>query len=290
MAPEATIVAIKVCTTGNFCFADSVAAGIRYAGDLRLDVINMSLFADPYLYYCGNDAEQRAILRDIQAAVRYAQQRGVLIIAAAGNELDDLAHPTIDSISPDWPPDSAIERVVRRNCRQAPTTLSGVLAVSATGPVGYPDYTMNLASYSNVGMAQVGVAAPGGDYFSASGTVQDAVLAAWSSTDDGTFDFFATLPYDGLTVVDQGARYIEINGTSMAAPHATGVAALIKQLHPTWGPSAVSSALQRTASPLACPADWTPLFDGDLRLKCYGGGGRTSFFGHGLIDAAGATR
>ena len=33
---------------------------IRYAGDLRLDVVNMSLFADPYLYYCGNDAEQRA--------------------------------------------------------------------------------------------------------------------------------------------------------------------------------------------------------------------------------------
>ena len=289
VAPEATIVAIKVCSTLGYCFADSVAAGIRYAGDLRLDVINMSLFADPYLYLCGNDAQQRAVLRDLQSAVRYAQQRGVLIVAAAGNEADDLAHPTTDTISPDWPPDAAVDRIVHRNCRQAPTTLSGVLAVSATGPVGYPGYTTNIASYSNVGMAQVSVAAPGGDYFAASGTVQDAVLAAWSSTDDGTFDFYTTLPFPGLTVIDHGARYIEINGTSMAAPHATGVAALIKQLHPGWGPAAIAAALQRSASALACPPNWEPLFEGDLRLKCYGGGGRTSFFGSGMIDAQAAT-
>ncbi len=138
-------------------------------------------------------------------------------------------------------------------------------------------------------MGVVGAAAPGGDYFSATGTVQDAVLAAWSSTDDGTFDFYSTLPFPGLTVIDHGARYIEINGTSMAAPHATGVAALIKQLHPNWGPAAVAAALQRTASPLACPADWQPLYDGDLRLPCQGDGGRTSFFGNGLVDAWAAT-
>jgi len=286
VAPEATIVAIKACTHVGYCFADSVAAALRYAGDLRLDVVNLSLFADPYLYYCGNDAQQRAIYQSLQSAARYAQQRGVLIIAAAGNQADDMAHPTTDVISPDWPPDAAVERVVHNNCKRAPTELPGVLAVSATGPIGIPGYTMNIASYSDIGMGVVGVAAPGGDYFSATGTVQDAVLAAWSSTDDGTFDFYTTLSqFPGLTVIDHGARYIEINGTSMAAPHATGVAALIKQLHPGWGPGAVSAALQRTASPLACPAGWQPLFDGDLRLRCQGGGGKTSFFGSGLIDA-----
>jgi subtilisin family serine protease len=290
VAPEATIVAIKVCSQSTYCFADAVAAGLRYAGDLRLDVVNMSLFADPYLYYCGNDAQQRAIYQDLKDAARYAQQRGVLIIAAAGNEADDINHPTIDTISPDWPPDSAVERVVHNNCRQAPTELPGVIAVSATGPVGVPGYTLNIASYSNVGMSAVDVAAPGGDYFAATGTVQDAVLAAWSSTDDGTFDFYETLPYPGLTVIDHGARYLWINGTSMAAPHATGVAALIKQLHPGWGPSAIASALKRTASPLACRADWEPLFEGDLRTRCYGGAGRTSFFGHGIVDAWAATR
>ena len=290
VAPAATLVAIKVCTSMGFCFADSVTAGLRYAGDLRLDVVNMSLFADPYLYYCGNDAQQRALYQSLKDAAKYAQQRGVLIIAAAGNEADDIAHPTIDPISPDWPPDAAVLRTVNRNCKRAPTQLPGVVAVSATGPVGVPGYTMNIASYSNVGMGQVAVAAPGGDYFAATGTVQDAVLGAWSSTDDGLYDFYSSLPYPGLTATDGGARYIFITGTSMAAPHATGVAALIIEQHPNWSPGAVAAALQASAAAMACPPNWQPLFPGDLRLKCYGGGGRTSFFGHGMVDAVAATR
>ena len=56
VAPEATIVGLKACTIAGFCFADSVAAALRYAGDQRLDVVNLSLFADPYLYYCANEA------------------------------------------------------------------------------------------------------------------------------------------------------------------------------------------------------------------------------------------
>ncbi len=57
VAPEANIVAIKACTIAGYCFADSVAAALRYAGDQRLDVVNLSLFADPWLYFCSNDAE-----------------------------------------------------------------------------------------------------------------------------------------------------------------------------------------------------------------------------------------
>jgi subtilisin family serine protease len=71
VAPEATIVALKACTIAGFCFADSVAAALRYAGDQRLDVVNLSLFADPYLYYCANEAGQRAILKELQDATRY---------------------------------------------------------------------------------------------------------------------------------------------------------------------------------------------------------------------------
>ena len=53
VAPDATIVALKACTIAGFCFVDSVAAALRYAGDQRLDVVNLSLFADPFLYYCA---------------------------------------------------------------------------------------------------------------------------------------------------------------------------------------------------------------------------------------------
>ena len=76
VAPDATIVALKACTIAGFCFADSVAAALRYAGDQRLDVVNLSLFADPYLYYCHNDAEQRAMLRTAErGSVRAAAGR-----------------------------------------------------------------------------------------------------------------------------------------------------------------------------------------------------------------------
>jgi subtilisin family serine protease len=288
VAPDATLVALKACTAGGFCFVDSVASALRYAGDQRLDVVNMSLFADPYLYYCANEAGQRAMLKQLSSAARYAQQRGVLLVAAAGNEADDLQHPTIDEISPDYPPDSAETRRVRNNCRVAPAELPGVVTVSATGPVGYPGYTMNIADYSSVGMGVVDVAAPGGDYFAATGTVQDAVLGALPNTPSLLWDAFDPLEPDlpGITVVDQGARYGFLNGTSMAAPHTSGVAALIRQMHPGWSQGAVAAALERSATPLACPADWQPVNEDDDRQRCYGSRNHNSFFGAGLVNAA----
>jgi subtilisin family serine protease len=288
VAPRATIVALKACTSSTYCFGYAVADALRAAGDLRLDVVNLSLFADPWLYYCGNDAEQRALAADITSAARYARSRGVLIVTSNGNEADDLQHPTIDTISPDGPTDTVIERAVGNQCRVLPAELPGAVTVSATGPVGYPGYTMNIASYSSVGSTDV--AAPGGDYFSATGTVQDAVLAA--TAPDGAI--FAQLdglngPFPGITVVDNGATYAELNGTSMASPHAAGVAALIVGQHPGWSAGAVKAELLRTATPMTCPVDWQPLDEDDDRLRCYGGAdGRTSFFGHGLVDARNA--
>ena len=171
------------------------------------------------------------------------------------------------------------------------------MTVSATGPIGYPDYDLWIADYSSVGMSRVDVTAPGGDYFRATDTAQDAILAALSNTSDpieGIWDYFdfieQILPrYDGLTVLaNTGDRYGFLNGTSMSSPHAAGVAALVKENHPGWGPGAIKAAVQRTTQHLDCPPDWEPLNAADERYRCYGEDGRTSFFGHGLVDAAAA--
>jgi lantibiotic leader peptide-processing serine protease len=158
----------------------------------------------------------------------------------------------------------------------------------ATGPVGYPGYTTNIASYSTVGGD---IAAPGGDYFAASETVQDAVLGALPD-DSAIYEALDPLNtfFPGITTRSGGATYGWINGTSMAAPHVTGVAALVMERHPNLPANAVAATLKRTATPMSCPPNWEPQFEGDERFRCRGGSdGHTSFFGAGMVDAEAAT-
>jgi lantibiotic leader peptide-processing serine protease len=67
----------------------------------------------------------------------------------------------------------------------------------------------------------------------------------------------------------------------MASPHAAGVAALIRQRHPSLPQGSVAASIRQTATPLACPTDWPP----DDERQCTGSIGNTSFFGKGMVNA-----
>ena len=284
VAPEATVVVLKAGTANGYFFTQSVVDALRYAGDQRLDVVNMSFFADPWLFNCRNDTEQKAIIQAISAAARYAQQRGVVLVAAAGNEGIDMNHPTTDEISPDFPPGAAVSRPVNNSCVILPTEIPGVVVVTATGAENLLTW---YSTYGNV----TDVTAPGGSRYQTptfDGS-RGRVLAPYSST-AGDLALQASI---GRLVQDpDGNYYAWLNGTSMAAPHAVGVVALIRAAHPGMSVGAVVALLRSTATGQACPTELDPgvdFFDAPVQY-CSGGVGSNNFYGKGLVNAVAASQ
>jgi subtilisin family serine protease len=283
VAPEAKVVVLKAGTEQGYFFTQSVVDALRYAGDQHLDVVNMSFFADPWLFNCRNDKEQKAIIQAISAAARYAQQRGVLLVAAAGNDGINMSHPTVDEISPDYPPGAAVTRPVNNSCVVLPTELPGVVVVTATGAENL------LAWYSTYGNA-TDVTAPGGSRFQTPtpDTARGRVLSTYSATASDLADE-ADL---GRLVQDaDGNYYAWLNGTSMAAPHVAGVAALIRAAHPGMPQGSVAALLRNTATAQPCPPALDPgveFFEAPVQV-CSGGPGKNNFYGKGLVNALAAS-
>jgi lantibiotic leader peptide-processing serine protease len=307
VAPRITLVNIRAGQDSGFFFLQPTVDAIVYAGLVGIDVINMSFFTDPWLFNClDNPAdspeeqlEQLTVRVATQRAINFARGHGVTPVAALGNEHTDLGNPTVDTTSPDFPPGTERTRTVDNSCITVPTETRGVISISALGPSGYK------ADYSNYGIEQTDFSAPGGwfrDYFGLPQNRQPENLnlspmpkaLAEEALQDPANVPFILRDCKGSTC----AFYQYISGTSMASPHAAGVAALIVSAHgrrdPVHGgltldPRTVERILTETATQTPCPSppnfaypdDRDPSFDG----VCEGTLARNGIYGRGIVNA-----
>src|SRR5438309_3535320 len=185
VAPNVHIAAIKAGNAAGFFFPEAVVCSFMWAATHGVDVTNNSYFADPFLFNCRNDPIQRAIWKAEQRAILYAEQNGVTVVAAMGNESEDLAHPTVDATSPD--DTTPVTRDVTNACVVIPVEIPRVIGVTAVGNARQTDQSGNpiggylKSFYSNVGVGVTQVTAPGGD--SVFGRTAEApngrVLSTW---------------------------------------------------------------------------------------------------------------
>jgi subtilisin family serine protease len=260
VAPNVTTLALKVLDRNGDGSFSGIAQALVYAADQHVDVASLSLGAFV-------DRADKVDYELMRRAVKYAHDAGVLPVAAVGNDDLDLSDKKV------------MDKVV-----ELPADLPGVVGVASTG------FLDRKAYYSNYGTKQVDVVAPGGDRrFQPPRPGIDGggrVLGAWPAETIGSVD-------PSLREQDGGADYAWEQGTSMAVPDVSGVAALIVSTygHPHMAPDAVEKMLEGTATPLSCPIPPTVTYDvppGILATNtatCLGNAKSNGFYGSGLVNA-----
>jgi subtilisin family serine protease len=259
VAPGVKVASVKVVDDEGYIYPEAAVCGFMWAAEQGMAVTNSSYYIDPWVFTCKDTPGQNVIYEAVRRAVGYATASGVLNIAVAGNQAVDLTNPGQDNHSPDnIDPDDTPQRTLTDSCAMLPAGLPGMVTVSA---VGANDVK---ASYSSYGLGAIDLTAPGGDPLQHAGAGQPCVVS--------------TVP-DG---------YATSCGTSMAAPHVTGVAALLASVHPHATPKQLTGLLEQQADPLPCPADYDLTGSGVQDAYCTGDDSYNSFYGHGMVDALAA--
>jgi subtilisin family serine protease len=253
VAPQAELVAMRICPdSGHGCPSSALLAGLVYAAEQGVDVINMSvdfvLLRRGFIDASGTPvsaSDVNELLVAFTRALGFAHNHGATLVGVVGNQGSDL---------------SADADVVHL------AQLPHVIAAAATGPRGWgSNAATNLdlhACYSNYGRSAVDLAAPGGNM---------DCSRPFPLPPPWTFcKVVITLPcfsFDGVVGPTVGGWSISL-GTSAAAPHVAGVAALVIGAHGgQMNPDAVGSILRSSADDLGTP-------------------GVDDFYGHGRVNAA----
>jgi subtilisin family serine protease len=321
VAPKVTIVNLRAGQDSGYFFLQASVDALTYAGDVGVDVVNMSYYIDPWLFNClDNPAdspedrmEQATVINATQRALDYAHRKGVTLVAAAGNQAIDYTKENVDSSSPNfasYPGRAPYTRTIPASCLSMPGEGRNVIAVSSTG------VSTRKAYYSSYGNGYVDVAAPGGDVYDTPANTRDISKATLSAYPKALAEERGELNPDGTPNVPYLVRdcnggtcayYQYLQGTSMASPRAAGVAALIVSKYGhrdlrrdglTMNPTAVEAVLKATATKTACPTPREFTYTRHLpngttvtaTHVCEGTKANNGFYGRGIVDALRAVR
>ncbi|WP_246238824.1 S8 family peptidase [Acrocarpospora corrugata] len=317
VAPKVTIVNIRAGQDSGYFFLQPSVDALTYAGDIGVDVVNMSYYIDPWLFNCANhpldsaadQAEQRIVIQATQRALNYAHRKGVTLIAAAGNGATDYTKELLDGSSPDFasePGEAPYDRTIPTSCVSMPSEGNHVISVSSVGN------STRKAYYSDYGNGYVDVAAPGGDVYDTPGNTRDITKATLSAYPESLARLNGEIDANGVPTVEYVVRdcrgsvcgyYQYLQGTSMASPRAVGVAALIVSNYgkQSWGgfgmdPDAVERRLESTATATRCPAGGSYTYTRNLPSgstvtathACEGSRNSNGFYGQGIVNALSA--
>jgi len=286
VAPGVKVAGVKVIVddlndpNAGLIFADAFVCAIDWAIGHDFDLMNASLLIDPFTgpiddIFCSNDPDRLAVIKMVRRAVIAAAAHDISLIAAAGNTFTDLT--------------ALAHSMPGATCSVLPVGAPTVIGVSAVG------VTRQLSFYSNYGRGAIDLTAPGGDSLIPDPAVTDTAASGQvlSSMPPNSLFYQAAAGYDGqVQDCSSGtcATYGYLQGTSQAAPHVTGVAALAISRFGKMGPLALRLLLSATATPLPCPAGpYDPGMTG-TPATCSGPARFNNFYGAGEVDALNVVR
>ena len=160
VAPGVKVSSIRVAEPDGqtLFFPENTVCAFVFAGQKGVSVTNNSYYVDPWLFNCPSDPDQAAIAEAVKRSVAYAESKGVVNVAAAGNDDYNLAQKSSDDSSPD--DSTPALRTVTNDCISLPTEVPGVIVVAAVDPENVK------ATFSNYGTDKIAVAAPGTSVYS----------------------------------------------------------------------------------------------------------------------------